>query len=123
MTEFKTSGDCASVIHIADEVVSVIAGAAAMDADGTVVPLSMLGKKSYGKGVKVSITDNKAVIDININVKFGFKIQHVAEEVQKNVKNAVETMTALEVTEVNVFVVGVDFDKKKHDDSEAEDAV
>lgn len=115
MTEYKTNNDCTGQIQIADEVIAVIAGTAAIEVEG-VVPatgMGMLGKKNFGKGVKVMITDNKAVIDINVNVKFGCKIQTVCEEIQKNVKNAVETMTGLDVQEVNVSVSGVEFEKAK----------
>lgn len=113
MTEYKSNLDCAGQIQIADEVIAVIAGTAAMEVEGTVPLTGMLGKKNFGKGVRVQITENKAVIDMNLSVRFGCKIQDVSEEVQKNVKNAVETMTGLNVEEVNVNVTGVEFDKAR----------
>ena len=50
-----------------------------------------LGKVNPEKGIKVELTDDSAVIDVHITVKFGVKIQEVAYELQKTVKNAVES--------------------------------
>ena len=48
-------------------------------------------------------------------VKFGFAIPDVAFKVQENVKNAVETMTGLDVSQVNIHVQGVSFKKIKEE--------
>jgi len=111
--ECKTTNDCEGRIQISDDVVAVIAGTAAAEIEGTVSQISVLGKKNFGKGVKVTVSGNTAVIDLSLCVKFGCKIQDVSEAVQKNVKTAVETMTGLEVTEVNINVDGVAFNKKE----------
>lgn len=103
------------VIRIADEVVSTVAGLAVAEVEG-VASLSggwgtdlveKLGKKNFGKGVKVEVDANETSMDIFIVVEFGYPIPQVAENVQKEVKVAVETMTGLEVTAVNVHIVGV----------------
>lgn len=102
-------------IRIADEVVATVAGLAAADVEGVA---SMSGgwstelvekfvKKNFGKGIKVEVLDDATKIDIYIVVEFGYKIPEVAESVQREVKMAVETMTGLNVTAVNVHIVGV----------------
>jgi uncharacterized alkaline shock family protein YloU len=102
-------------IRIADEVVSTVAGLAAADVEGVASMsggwstdlVEKLGKKNFGKGIKVEVIDEQTKIDIYIVVEFGYQIPDVAENVQKEVKVAVETMTGLSVTAVNVHIVGV----------------
>ena len=57
--------------------------------------------------MKVAKDENEAVVDMEIVVKFGTKVQKVAAEVQEKVKSTVETMTGLNVVVVNVSVSGV----------------
>ena len=77
MSENKMHGQ----IQIADEVIGVIAVTAALE--------------------------DEAVLDMEIIIKFGTKVQKVAAEVQERVKSTVETMTGLNVAVVNVSVSGV----------------
>jgi len=106
-------------IRIADEVVATVAGLAAADVEGVASMsggwstdlVEKLGKKNFGKGIKVEVIDEQTKIDIFIVVEFGFQIPDVAENVQKEVKMAVETMTGLSVTAVNVHIVGVSMKK------------
>ncbi len=108
-------------IRIADEVVSTIAGLAAKDVEGVATMsggwgselVERLGKKSFGKGIKVEVNDDQTSIDIYIIIEFGYSIPKVAENVQKEVKMAVETMTGLNVVNVNVHVVAVQMKKNE----------
>ena len=111
-------------IRIADEVVSTVAGLAAIDVEG-IVALSggwgtdlveKLGRKNYGKGIKVEVADEQTTIDIFIVVEFGYPIPQVAQNVQKDVKLAVETMTGLTVSAVNVHIVSVSVKRAPGDD-------
>lgn len=108
-------------VKISNEVVSIIAGLAATEIEG-VVGMSggftrditeMFGMKNLSKGVKVEVGEKEAAIDIFIIVKYGTKISEVATNVQKNVKSKVETMTGLNVVEVNVNVQGVNIPKEQ----------
>lgn len=113
-------------IRIADEVVATVAGLAAIDVDGVATMsggwgtdlVEKLGRKSFGKGIKVEVTEDETRIDIFLIVEFGFPIPEVAETVQKEVKSAVENMTGLNVKAVNVNVLGVNM--KKPESAEAE---
>lgn len=104
-------------IRIADEVVGIIAGLAATEIAG-VAGMSgglvggiaeMLGKKNLSKGVKVEVGEREAAVDLYIIVEYGVRIPDVALTVQENVKRAIESMTGLDVVEVNIHVQGVGF--------------
>ena len=51
--------------------------------------------------------DHITAIDLALNINYGFSIVDVSREVQERVKNAVESMTGLEVSQVNVRVADV----------------
>ena len=102
-------------VTYANDVIATIAGVAATEVSG-VAGMSggissgiteMLGKKNLTKGVKVEVGTQEAAIDLNIVVEYGSELHKVAEAVQENVKKAVETMTGLQVVEVNVNILGV----------------
>ncbi len=103
------------VIRIADEVVSTVAGLAAVEVEGVASMsggwgtdlVEKLGRKNLGKGIKVESSGDQTSIDIFIVIEYGYSIPKVAENVQREVKQAVETMTGLTVTAVNVHVVSV----------------
>ncbi len=116
-------------IRIADEVVSTVAGLAAADVEG-VASLSggwgtdlveKLGRKNLGKGIKVEVVDGSTSIDIAVVVKFGYPIPDVAETVQQEVKQSVETMTGLTVKAVNVNIIAVDIKKEEPVEDQADD--
>lgn len=104
-------------IRIADEVVAIIAGLAATEIKG-VAGMSgglaggiaeMLGRKNLARGVKVEVGEKEAAVDMFVIVEYGVRIPDVATRIQENVKNAIESMTGLNVVEVNVNVQGVVF--------------
>ncbi|HOJ76501.1 MAG TPA: Asp23/Gls24 family envelope stress response protein [Bacillota bacterium] len=104
-------------IRIANEVVSIIAGLAATEVKG-VAGMSggvvdgiteLLKKKNFTKGVKVEVGEKQAAIDLYVVIEYGYRIPDTAYLIQENVKKAVESMTGLEVIEVNVNIQGVEF--------------
>lgn len=104
-------------IRIADEVVKVIAGLAAIEIKG-VAGMSgglvggiaeMLGRKNLSKGIKVEVGEKEAAVDLYVIMDYGIRIPDVAAEIQESVKNAIERMTGLVVVEVNINVQGVTF--------------
>lgn len=115
--ENTLEGTGAGAVKIASDVVATIAGLAAAEVagiagmSGGVVDgiADMLGRKNLTKGVKVEITGQEAIIDIFTIVEYGTAIAKVAEDVQKAVKNAVESMTGLTCPIVNVHIQGVTF--------------
>jgi uncharacterized alkaline shock family protein YloU len=114
------------IIKVADEVVAIIAGLSATEVKG-VAGMSggvsagiaeMLGRKNLSKGVKVEVGEKEAAIDLFVVVEFGARIPDVALQIQRNVKNAVESMTGLKVVEINIHVQGVAFEKNESKDDE-----
>ena len=121
-------GNETGAVKIAADVVATIAGLAAADVDG-IAGMSggvadgiadMLGRKNLTKGVKVEVVEQEATIDIFAIVDYGVSIAAVAELVQKAVKEAVENMTGLVCTKVNVHVQGVNFPQAQTNETEAE---
>ncbi len=109
-------------IKIADDVVAVIAGVAVSEVPGVAemaggfaggITEVLSGKKNLAKGIKVEVGEKDTKVDVNIIVEYGVRIPDVAFEIQNRVKKAVETMTGLNVVEVNVHVQGVNTDSKE----------
>ena len=109
-----------SNIQISNDVISTIAGVAAMEVDG-VASLSaslsanikeLIYKKTAAKGVSVETDENSDVtITVNIIVKYNYNIHDVAMNVQNQVIRAVSDMTNFNVLSVNINVVGVNIPK------------
>jgi uncharacterized alkaline shock family protein YloU len=104
------------VIDISEEVISTIAGAAAIECYGLVGMASrkitdgfvdLLGRENLARGVVVSIKENEVVIDLYIVVGYGVKISEVASNVMERVRYSTEKLTGLNVSQVNVNVQGV----------------
>lgn len=115
-------------IKISEEVVAIIAGVAATEIPG-VAGMSggiaggiaeMLGRKNLSKGVKVEVGEKEAAVDLYIIVEYGCRIPDVSWEIQEKVKKAVESMTGLNVVEVNIHIQGVNFEKEHKKDSAEE---
>jgi len=103
MSENKTNGQ----IQIADEVVGVIATTAALEVEGVVAGGGKGFVELFGKKGHTTKDADEAVLDMDIIVNFGTKVQNAAKEVQEKVKTTVETMTGLTVAAVNVSICGI----------------
>ena len=103
-------------VKIADEVVAIIAGLAAMEVEAvasmagnaTRELISKLGMKSLSKGVKVDVLDGIVTVSLALNLNYGYSIKEITSKVQEKVKTAIENMTGLEVADVNIRVAGVE---------------
>ncbi|MDR1208956.1 MAG: Asp23/Gls24 family envelope stress response protein [Clostridiales bacterium] len=116
MTEIERPENGFGRIHIADDVISAVAAAAAMESQGVYglgvgftgdVIDFIGGRKHAAKGVRISVKDGVVKAELSLFVKFGHKIQDTALEVQRKVKSAVETMTGLSVGDISVIIAGV----------------
>ncbi|MDP4144800.1 MAG: Asp23/Gls24 family envelope stress response protein [Bacillota bacterium] len=110
------------IVKISDEVVGVIAGLAAAEIKGVVgmsagltggITQILTGKKNLSKGVKVNVGEESASIDLFVVIEYGIRIPDVASQVQENVRKAVESMTGLTVSAINVFVQNVALPKEE----------
>ena len=112
ITQLQDNG---SVI-ISEDVISAIVAHAACEVEG-VVSLNakpgadiadLLGKKNWGKGLKITIAEDDSVsIDCNISVSYGQCVVTVAKAVQAAIMNALESMAGVKINAVNVNVCGI----------------
>lgn len=107
-------------LKISEDVLATIAGMATSEIKG-VAGLSsrpnsdikgfMSTKKGPGKAIRIEMKDGEAILDIYVNFYFGYKIPDVASEIQLRVKEAVQNMTGVTVSKVNVHITGVVIDQ------------
>ena len=108
-------------VQIADEVVAIIAGLAATEVEGvasmagniTNELVSKLGMKNLSKGVKVSVENGVVKVDLTLNIDYGYSVPKTSEKVQERVKSAIENMTGLTVSDVNIRIASVFMEKQK----------
>ena len=106
-------------VKIADEVVAIIAGLAATEVEGvasmagniTNELVGKLGMKNLSKGIKVAVEDG--VVDVALNVAYGYSVPKICRKVQEKVKASIENMTGLEVSSVNIRIASVSMEKRK----------
>ncbi|MDO4541305.1 MAG: Asp23/Gls24 family envelope stress response protein [Bacillota bacterium] len=116
-TEQNEPNETVTTVKIADEVVSIIAAKAAGEVEGIAAMtgtfagefVEKLGVKNLSKGIKVEISEANVAISLSVMVNYGYKIPEICKEAQLSVKTAVESMTGLTVTEVNIYVQGITF--------------
>lgn len=98
-------------IRISDNIIAKIAGLAAVEVEGVAGMSSGIteafSRKNVSRGVKVEAGDQEAIINLYMIMDYGVFIAEVAKKVQQKVKEAVENLTGLKVTAVNIFVQGV----------------
>lgn len=106
-------------VRIADDVVAMIAGYAALETDGvsslagnaTGDLLNRVGVKTLAKGAKVEVVDHVVSVELAVILCYGYNIPATSSKIQEKVKSAIETMTGLEVSDVNIRIAGVEMDK------------
>ena len=108
-------------VQIADDVVAMIASLAATEVEGvsamagniTNELMSKVGVKNLTKGVKVEVFEKEVRCDIAVTLEYGYNIPATCQKVQEKVKSAIENMTGLTVTDVNIRIAGVNMQKGK----------
>ena len=69
--------------------------------------VARVGVKKLSHSVRVEVLENMVTIDLALEVDLGCSIPEVSLQVQEKVKNAVENMTGMKVTDVNIQIAGV----------------
>jgi uncharacterized alkaline shock family protein YloU len=116
--EMNPGGNSLGKVEIAPEVIEIIAGIAASEVEGVASMrgnfasgvVERFGKKIHGKGVKVELLEEGIRVDVYCVMKFGVSIPTVAQGIQDNIRQALINMTALEAEEINIHVVGIQFE-------------
>ena len=104
-------------LKISREVMATIARYAALEIEGVASlaafspNLKGLLKRQVTRPISIELSDDIAVIAIHLNVKAGVNIPQVSERVQAAVKEAVQTMTGIAVSRVNIVVAGIVFEE------------
>ena len=117
----KIKEDGLGEVQIAEEVITIIAGLAATEVEGvcsmggniTKELVSRLGMKNLSKGIRVEVLEGTVNVDVALNISYGYSIPEVSAKVQDRVKNAIENMTGLEVSVVNIRIASVDMGNNK----------
>ena len=106
-------GQSAGNLKISRDVLATIARYATMEIEGVASLASFttnirgwLLKKQSAKPIAIDF----AVIDIHVNIKAGVNIPKTAEKIQSAVKEAVQNMTGIAVSRVNINIAGIVFD-------------
>lgn len=96
------------IITIVSQAVSEVEGVVGMSTKPGADIIDLLGKKNWGKGVRVTYgQENEIAIDCNVVLAYGQSVVAVATAVQGVVTTAVESMAGVKVTAVNVNVCGI----------------
>lgn len=103
-------------LSVSTDVIEKMAELAAKEIDGVksiakkaIDIKGAIKSKSVVKGVKVESVNGAISINIYICVDPAAKTREVAEAVQNNVKDKIQTMTGTAVTRVNVNIEDIDF--------------
>lgn len=103
-------------LRISREVIATIARYASLEIEGVDSLASFatnikgwLLKKQSARPVSIDLNDDVAVICLHINVKSGVNIPKTSEKVQQAVKEAVQNMTGIVVSRVNIVIAGIVF--------------
>lgn len=103
-------------VMISEDVIATIISYTIAEVDG-VAGLStkpgadiaeIIGKKNWGKGMKIVIGENDELsVECNLILKYGQSVVTVAKAVQEAVTSALESTTGVKVAYVNVNVCGI----------------
>ncbi len=113
-------GDAFGEVRIADDVVANIAALAAVEVDGVAATagnitkelMNKVGMKTIGKGVRVEVIESAVSVDIALIMEYGYNIPTTCKSVQERIKAAIENMTGLEVSDVNIRIAGINMEKQ-----------
>lgn len=118
--EENNNTETTSSIRISDDALAAIAALAATDIEGvasmagnvTNEIVARLGVKNLSKGVKISYDGKEVRIELSLNVDYGTNIPAVCENVRNKVKDQVENMTGLPVSEVSIHIAAVSLETR-----------
>jgi uncharacterized alkaline shock family protein YloU len=115
MTEIEVGGET----EINDEVIAAVAGVAAREVEGVsnlgtssirhTIAERVGGRETRARGVGVEKGRREAILDIDLQVIYGFSIPEVVVKVRQNVAHRVLELCGLIAKEINIDVVGIDF--------------
>lgn len=122
------------MVVFASDVVATIAGLAVTEVEGVANTVNgtsgslvdifarkgQSNSRNLTRGIKVEVVDGVVSVDVTIIVEYGSPVPEVANDIQENVKKAIETMTGMTVKNVDVHVTGVSFERENRAVAELE---
>ena len=103
-------------VLISEDVIATIVAQAVSEVEG-IVGLNvkpgadiadMIGKKTWGKGIKITIAENNSLsVNCNVNIGYGQSVVTVAQAVQDAVVAALESTAGIRAESVNINVCGI----------------
>jgi len=111
--DYVSRSDELGNIHISEEVLAAISAAAALEVEGVSSLTANPSKKNAAKGVHVKLEEEKVVVTMSVLMAYGHTIPEMGRAVQEAVKTAIESMSGLEVSAVNISVVVIVFPPKE----------
>ncbi len=112
VTQLQENGS----VQISEDVIAAIVSHAACEVEGVVGVnakpgadiAELIGKKNWGRGLKITIQDdNSVIIDCNLIVNYGQNVVDVAKAAQTAITNALEAMSGIQLAAVNVNICGI----------------
>ena len=96
--EYVSRSDELGNIHISEEVLAVIAAAAALEVEGVgglaanlgTDLAELLGKKNLSRGIRLQVEEENVTVEVAILVKYGYTIPDVGHAVQEAVAGSIE---------------------------------
>lgn len=123
--EVSNSNAVGGSLQISTDVLAKIARLATLEVDGVhAVSLGAAGvkglfpKNTLQPPIEVALADDVAEITVSLQPDYGCKIPALSAKVQENVKNAIQNMTGITVSKVNIIVTGVAVPKETPDQTE-----
>ena len=96
------------IVSIVELAVTEVEGIAGLSTKPGADIVDLIGKKNWGKGLKVSLNNDETIsVDCNINVKYGHSVVDVAKAAQDAIISALDSMTGIKTSAVNVNVCGI----------------
>ena len=122
-TEYGTTTiDNAVVSKIAGIAAREVSGVAALGGGGArlvgTIRESFGGNEDVRQGVSVTVAEGVSSIEVAIIAEYGVAIHELAEAIRRNIINAIERMTGLDVERVDVVVHDVKLPNEKVEDSQ-----
>ncbi|MCI8528227.1 MAG: Asp23/Gls24 family envelope stress response protein [Lachnospiraceae bacterium] len=103
-------------IVVNNEVIAQYAGSVAVECFGIVGMagvsvkdglVKLLKRDSITRGISVTISKNKLILDFHVIVAYGVSILAVADNLISSVKYKVEEFTGIEIEKINIYIDGV----------------
>ncbi len=119
--QISTESGVIGEINIAPEIIATLAGITTMKITGITgmagIPTASLGtimgKREINKGVKVDMKDKTISLEISVMVDIDTILIDVARNVQREVKQVIETKTGMNVNRVDINIREVSYKEKE----------